>query len=195
MKAWIPFFQSLIWPIFITVLLFGFGGWFLELLEVVKKRIESGSEMSVGPSGFTLGEAPKLEETEDEASKSPKEVIEKYAKVTKKETPQQETALELAKYFRLVHSASYNSTLSKQNGRPYYTIRVKLEVDSPERLYKVSKVVYHLHPTFPNPDREVTTQDNGFGLETYGWGQFNLSADVYFEDGAQSLKLFRYLNF
>ena len=195
MKALIPFFQSLIWPIFITVLLFGFGGWFQKFLDVVKKRIESGSEMSVGPSGFALGVAPKLEEPKDAASKSPQQVIEKYAKETKKETPQQETALELAKYFRLVHSASYNSTLGKQNGRPYYTIRVKLEAVSPELLHKVSKVVYHLHPTFPNPDREVTTRDNDFELETYGWGQFNLSADVYFEDGSQPLKLFRYLNF
>jgi hypothetical protein len=195
METWIPLLQSLVWPVFVVVLFICFRDWFRELLEVIKKRVEGGSEVSIGPGGITLGITPKLEEPRNETSKSPRRVVDKYAEETKEEPFQKETAIELARYFYLVHSASYNPAWSRQKGRPYYTIRVWLEADSPEFLDKVSKVVYHLHPTFPNPDREVTTRDNDFELKTYAWGQFNLSADVYFEDGVRPLKLFRYLNF
>ena len=42
----------------------------------------------------------------------------------------------------------------------------------------ISKVVFHLHPTFHNPDREVTTPP--FELTETGWGEFEVSADVHF---------------
>jgi len=195
MEAWIPFFQSLIWPVFIAVLLILFRGWFRELLQVIKERVKSGSEMSVGPTGFTLRAAPKLEEEETKTGKPLEKMFVEYAEETKEKPPYGETALELAKYFHLVHSATYNQEWSQKEGRPYYTIKVWLEADSKALLNKVSKVVYHLHHTFRNPDREISTPENNFELKTYAWGQFNLSADVYFEDGGQPLKLFRYLSF
>ena len=165
-------------------------------MEVVKKRVESGSEMSVGPSGFTLGPVPRLEEQESsEDSKSPEEVIADYTEETKKRPPSGKAALELAKYFRLVHSASYNTELTQRAGRPYYTIKVWLDTDSSALLDRISKVVYHLHPTFPNPDREISTRSNNFELKTNGWGQFNLTANVYFKEGEQSLRLSRYIDF
>lgn len=97
MEAWIPLLQSLIWLAFIGILVLAFRGWFQELLEVIKKRVD--------------------------------------------------------------------------------------------------KLVYHLHPSFPDPERETTERANSFEMTTYGWGQFNLSADVHFTDGSEPLKLFRYINF
>lgn len=194
MEIWIPLLQSLIWPVFIGLLLLLFRGWFRELLDVVKKRIASGSEMSVGPSGFTLGSAPRLEEAQDEATPPP-QVIERFVEESKKDSPQREVALDMSKFFQLIHSAEYNPETSKRQRQPYYTIKVWLEADSPELLQKVTKVIYHLHPTFPDPNREITNKKNNFELTTSGWGQFNLSADVYFDDNSQPLRLFRYLNF
>jgi transcription initiation factor IIF auxiliary subunit len=101
----------------------------------------------------------------------------------------------MSRYFQLVHFAKLNPESSKRQGRPYYTIQVRLEADSPELMQRVLKVVYHLHPTFPNPDREISDRESSFELTTAGWGQFNLSADVYFEDNSQPLRLFRYINF
>jgi len=196
MEAWVPFFQSLIWPIFIGLFLFFSRNWLQELLGVIKRRIESGSEMSIGPSGFALGAAPKLEESETSPTEeSMQQAIEKYAERTKEESPSHQSALELARYFYLVHSATYSQEWSKRKGRPYYEIKVWLESDKPELINQVSKVVYHLHPTFPKPVREINTPDNNFELTTYAWGQFNLSADIYFNNGDMPLKLFRYLNF
>jgi len=192
MDKWIPFLQSLIWPVFLAVLLYFFRNWFRELLEAIKSRVESGSEMSVGPSGFSLGSAPKLDDTDDGSGRPPEQIFEE----VQKRPALNEMDMELSKYFRLVHSASYNPEYSREQGRAYYTLRVSLDADNETMLDKVSKVVYHLHPTFPNPDREVTTRDNNFEFMTYAWGQFNLTADVYFiDDEEKPLKLFRYLNF
>ena len=41
MEAWIPLLQSLVWPVFIGILVLAFRSWFRDLLDVVKKRIES----------------------------------------------------------------------------------------------------------------------------------------------------------
>jgi hypothetical protein len=194
MNAWIPFLQSLIWPIFIGLLLVFFRGWFRELLDAIKKRIESGSEMSVGPQGFTLGSAPKLEEPKGESTPAT-QVLKRFDEESKKIVSQKETTLDMSKYFQLVHSANLSPESSKRQGRPYYTIQVWLEANSPELMQRVSKVVYHLHPTFPNPDREINDPKGGFELITAGWGQFNLSADVYFDDNSKPLRLFRYINF
>lgn len=195
MEIWIPFLQSLIWPIFIGLLLFLFRGWFRELLDAIKKRIESGSEMSVGPSGFMLGSAPKLDEPKSEYAPTSL-VLERFVEESKKTAPvKSETTLDISKYFQLVHSAKLDPESSERHGRPYYMIQVQLESASPALMKKVSRVVYHLHPTFPDPDREITDRENNFQLLVVGWGQFNLSADVYFDDNSQPLKLFRYLNF
>ena len=194
MEVWIPLLQSLVWPLFLGMLLFLFRGWFRELLDIIKKRVESGSEMSVGPGGFSLGSAPKLEEPKGETA-SPPQVVKRFVEEARKVPPQGEAALDMSRFFQLIHSAQYNPELSKRQNRPFYDIRVWLEAESPELLQKVSRVVYHLHPTFINPDREITDGGSKFELATVGWGQFNLSADVYFDEDSQPLRLFRYINF
>lgn len=195
MEVWIPLLQSLVWPVFIGLLLLFFKDWFRELLDTIKKRVESGSEISVGPDGFTLGQAPKMEEAKSETSPPPPQVLERFVEESRKIAPQSEAAMDMSKFFQLVHSAAYSPEASKRQGRPYYTIKAWLDAESPELMQKVTKVVYHLHPTFPNPDKEVTNRENNFELTTAAWGQFNLSADVYFDDNSQPLRLFRYLNF
>jgi hypothetical protein len=50
-------------------------------------------------------------------------------------------------------------------------------------LRAVREVVYTLHPTFPNPVRHVDTRENGFRLESAGWGEFELYAEILFKDG------------
>ena len=38
------------------------------------------------------------------------------------------------------------------------------------------QVVFNLHPTFPNPTREVTVHP--FEIEEHGWGEFELNVTV-----------------
>jgi len=56
----------------------------------------------------------------------------------------------------------------------------------PETLRQVKCVRYTLHPTFPNPIRDVCSRGNGpraFPLTTSGWGTFPLKIHVLFANG------------
>jgi transcription initiation factor IIF auxiliary subunit len=59
----------------------------------------------------------------------------------------------------------------------------------PDQIAKIRCVRYTLHPTFPNPVREVCdTSDpkQPFALSAVGWGTFNLRARIEFKDGSSS---------
>lgn len=45
----------------------------------------------------------------------------------------------------------------------------------------VSKIAFHLHPTFHNPDRDAPPP---YEMTETGWGEFELTADVHFVDAA-----------
>lgn len=55
------------------------------------------------------------------------------------------------------------------------------------------KVIYHLHPTFANPNRTVT--DIPFRIEEQGWGGFPMDISVFFLEKAGERKLPHDLNF
>jgi transcription initiation factor IIF auxiliary subunit len=74
-------------------------------------------------------------------------------------------------------------------------MQVIVDADSPEILNQIERVVYHLHPTFDNPDGAVIDRHNNFELTTRAWGEFNLLTDVYFLYYEEPLTLSRYLNF
>ncbi len=55
--------------------------------------------------------------------------------------------------------------------------------DTAASLDQVRNVTYYLHPTFPNPRRQVSDRASGFQLETSGWGTFMVELDIQFADG------------
>jgi transcription initiation factor IIF auxiliary subunit len=93
----------------------------------------------------------------------------------------------------LVHTAGRPRV--DDDGVERRVIQVELDADDEDTLHKVERVIYHLHPSFPEPNREVKDRGTHFRLRTRAWGQFNLSADVYFAGRAKPLTLFRYINF
>ncbi|TGN20187.1 pYEATS domain-containing protein [Leptospira idonii] len=71
----------------------------------------------------------------------------------------------------------------KINNQDYWEWAIKVD-GSLNDLHDIDKVIYHLHPTFPNPDIEIRgTAENGFVYSTRGWGTFEVGASVYFKDG------------
>jgi len=59
----------------------------------------------------------------------------------------------------------------------------------PEQIAKIQCVRYTLHPTFPNPVREIcdmSDPEHPFALSAVGWGVFNLRARIEFKDGSSS---------
>lgn len=55
------------------------------------------------------------------------------------------------------------------------------------------KVTYHLHPTFPNPVRQLKKPP--FKLEEQGWGEFDMSISLTLADKAGDRKIQHDLNF
>jgi transcription initiation factor IIF auxiliary subunit len=47
----------------------------------------------------------------------------------------------------------------------------------------IRTVEYTLHPTFPNPVREITDADHAFALQSEGWGTFSIEIRVFYNDG------------
>ena len=54
---------------------------------------------------------------------------------------------------------------------------------APAELDEVKSVTYFLHPTFVNPERIVTDRANGFRLNSSGWGEFTIRADIHLRNG------------
>lgn len=68
----------------------------------------------------------------------------------------------------------------RSDGYEHFHLRLYLEGD----LNDVDWVEYHLHETFPDPNRKVTSSKNAFALDIWTWGEFTVFATVGFKDGA-----------
>ena len=49
-------------------------------------------------------------------------------------------------------------------------------------LSKIKEVIYLLHPTFKSPERVVKNKDERFALRGSGWGSFNMTVTIVFEE-------------
>lgn len=56
-----------------------------------------------------------------------------------------------------------------------------------EDLDRIDHVTYTLHPSFPNPVREVTSREDCFMLKSNGWGEFKIFLDVVRKDGSSEI--------
>ncbi len=82
---------------------------------------------------------------------------------------------------------------SKYRGEDYWDWWVWID-GSREELDQIDRVIYILHPTFPNPVRETSDRSTRFLMKTSGWGVFLLRATVKHKDGRET-PLAHYLEF
>ncbi|GLY75442.1 pYEATS domain-containing protein [Actinoallomurus iriomotensis] len=190
MKDWIPFLQALIWPVVVLTFAFKFRAGLGRLIEAINSRVERGDSFEAGASGIKLG--PSSPQTA--AGVEPQPGAQPVLEVPPPLAELTEPSTDAAPRVHLVHSAHRDSALDR-NGYRYFRLRIALEGDSDSDLDRVTKVVYHLHPTFRDPDRVVTNRSTGFELTTAAWGMFNLTADVYVKGSTEPIRLERYLNF
>src|SRR5215216_5304556 len=50
-------------------------------------------------------------------------------------------------------------------------------------INSIRMVEYVLHPTFPNPVREISDRTHCFVLQSEAWGTFDIDISVFFENG------------
>ncbi|WP_329493079.1 pYEATS domain-containing protein [Kitasatospora herbaricolor] len=94
---------------------------------------------------------------------------------------------------RLLHTARLDGAPGG-NGEPYHRVRDFLDGTATD-LDQVTKVVYHLHPTFPQPERVIADRSTSFAPEMRAWGQFTLTAEVCTAYSPTPTPLERYLSF
>jgi hypothetical protein len=202
MKEIFSLLVALVWPSFILLLLYLGRKSILPILEAIRTRIESGDAFEAGTSGVKLGRSTTgyVSKTNSHTVMRVDGVSEKVLIADKKqdenhpkEESQEKSEQEVPSVY-IVHKARRNKSLDS-GGYEYYNLRIFLEIDEEEDLSRISHVVYHLHPSFPKPDRIIRDRDTQFELRTSAWGQFNLTADVYLKSYDKPLKLERYLNF
>ena len=164
MTNWLDILNELIWPSSILLLAIFFRKKLENIIDQVGLRIGRGDHFEVGAGGIKLGSPdPSLNNAEPEKKKELEE--------------NQPSDIYLA------HRATRAPDLDS-DGAKYFRIRVWLDADHPELLNDVKEVKYILHPTFKNPVRVITDRRTLFGLNTIGWGEFNLKGIVTFNDGS-----------
>jgi len=201
MGEWIALIDIFIWPLFLAVILFCFRGFLKSVFKSIQKRIEAGDEFIAGPHGIAFGKSEdKLTRNEEVKEMLDKTIFATDAQIEivginekgklhkSKDTPEQ-----LKKVIYLNHKVSAPHIDTDGVERRY--INVIVDADSENLLDKIERVIYHLHPTYRNPVRESTDRGRYFLLNTEGWGEFNIFADVYFKGYENPIRLFRYINF
>ena len=71
---------------------------------------------------------------------------------------------------------------AKYRENDYWTWSVWIEGSEAE-LDSIAYVEYTLHPTFPQPVRQIKDRRTKFRLKTAGWGVFTIYATVVHKDG------------
>lgn len=170
---WIPFFQSLLWPIVLVAFVFLFRRSISDLLKHLSERVRDGAPLEV--AGVKIG-----------GGERPRELVEKG------ENPA--APAELPNTIYMTHRAVRDTGLDRGSER-YFRLIISLDADTPELLDQVERVRYHLHPTFRNPVREVSDRGLNFQITTTAWGEFNMKAEVYLKNKSAALEIERYINF
>jgi hypothetical protein len=194
MKDWAPFFQTLVWPLFLGIVLFQSKGLLAQLLKAVEERIVAGAEFEAGTSGIRFGPAPKAGESGPAPAVKAESVKAESVKAESGEAPRPGEEAPTPGDIYLVHTVRRDRALSTKK-LPYYSIRLYLDAEEDTTLDNVSEVVYYIHHTAAEPVVVVRNRETSFEVRFSIWGEFNTAAYVYFKDRTKlKLKLERYLN-
>lgn len=174
MKPWIPLFQSLVWPVLITAVLVIFRSELRGIMIEIRDRIEHGASLKLGSGGIELGGI------QARAQAVPRPDTRHHGK--------------LPNVVYMTHSAVRAPHLDSNNLK-YHALKISLDADEPSILDGVEKVIYHLHPTFKDPDRSTIDRGEDFVIRTAAWGEFNMTAEIFFKNGDDPLVVERYINF
>ncbi len=73
-----------------------------------------------------------------------------------------------------------------RNGYDQY--RIKLSISGP--LDTISHVEYELHPTFKEPIRISKNRTEGFPIDFWTWGEFEILVTAHYLDGSEESTVF-----
>lgn len=196
MDVWIPFLQSLIWPVILVAILIIANDKVIEFIDAVIIRVRRGDPFQVGPirigasvpqdaysaTDLSNGESEKLSWTAD-------------ARFSSGAYPEMPDNVKKARVIRLTHKIGRWGT--DRDGYIRRDVVVTLETIPDSLLDNIAKVTYYLPDTWPKELRIQVKVDRSsyFELKTRAYGEVTVGAVVYFNDETEPLILNRYCNF
>ena len=69
-----------------------------------------------------------------------------------------------------------------RSGEQLFHWSIFIETEPTKFRKEIKRVIYHLHPTFPNKDVAKTNEDEGFMLKAQGWGEFEITIELVLYD-------------
>mgnify|MGYP000930177384 FL=1 len=188
MEAWVPLFQSLVWPIAIVGLVFTFKRPLRRLLESIRARVEAGGEVELaGPAGLKarLAQLPLVEP--GKLDPQPQEPA---------WTSQRATLHEVSRNVFLSHVLSP----SKVEGQKY-EINIFLvghrraRRGYPEDLSDVVRAEFYLGGGWGRRVFDIpSVPGRDIGLRTHAYGPVLCLCRIHFDDGHTAV-VNRYLDF
>jgi hypothetical protein len=186
MKDWIPLLQSLVWPLFVTLVVLQFKAQLKRIFSEVTERIRKGDTLEASATGLKLSRAGP--EIDDSTVTNPESWENPTDQFLEEELKRAVSPSEIY----VTHTAKRAPDLDKK-GYAFYRLRIWVDSDDRTNLDPIESVTYLLHPTFKNPTRTIRDRRTLFELNTAAWGEFELKALVRFKDGRRPLELKHYI--
>ena len=196
MAEWIPLFQTLVWPIFVIVIVFYFRSTCSTILQAIATRVESGASVKAGPTGFELGAITKdLEKLPD--APQPVEKVAKSAEPTDWRHKRSEEYGRVDGYM-LVHVYRPSVLQSQKYDIFLFIVRHQKGTEGPPRrqFEEISKVEFYFGESWGN--KVFTAENTGgvIGVRTHAWGTFLACCRLTFKDEKREpIILYRYVDF
>lgn len=159
---------SLIWPVFVIVVVILNQDKFKKFIELLLNRFEGGAELVIG--SFTIGKSVgKLKEPKG-------------------------NALVTDDHIALIHRSWRVPERDKEfPGSKMYQIHV-IVFGTDAALKKIEKVVYHLDPSYPEPLQIGGTIQTQFELKELANGHSLLRAEVFVKGQKEVINLSRFID-
>jgi hypothetical protein len=191
MAEWVPLLQTLVWPIFIGVLIFWFRNNLSTVVQAITERIKSGASVKAGPIelGTIAKEMEKLPDAPQSAIKAAEptdwrqERAEKYRKVDG---------------YMLVHVYRPSTMPSQKYDIFVFIVRHQKGAEGPPRRHftEIAKAEFFFGDSWGNKVFEVENSGDIIGVQTHAWGTFLACCRVTFKDVTRDpIILYRYVDF
>lgn len=194
MIPWIPFFQSLIWPIFIAAIVIYFRSTCCEVLAAIAERIKKGAGFKAGPSGIELSGIGK--EVEGLAEVIPSSLKAEVAPTDWRRSRIEE--YERTGGYMLVHVCQPSTTTPNWYEIYLFLVQHQKGTSVPPRrdLQEILKVEFFFGDSWGNRTFPVENVGSMIGIRTRAWGTFLACCRIYFRDESRPpIVLFRYVDF
>jgi len=192
-SGWSPLFQTIVWVLFIAILLVIFWRKIEILVGYILRRIERGADVDFGP--FKVGSPPaalRRGKTDVVTAEGTAGAVAPPGDIETRLLNKGYPTECIQEDFYLIHEAQM--IRERTPGRVgLYRVRVWLETEDDASLQQCNRIVYRLHDTFSQKVIATEARDKNFELWLNVYGEFTIVAYVERSAPYEPLWLSRYL--